>query len=198
MLVSVWQRKSVLYPPAANSGQPDNILRPIREVINNSASEFPFDGIINKLKGSPKAMSFDNDEINNLLYYQYGQSYTYSVLAFIYPSLDFRNKFHQDHIFPKKLFTRKRLLSRGVSEDQIDFYLANYNRLVNIQLLEGIPNQEKSGKDFDKWIKEKFPDINDRKSYMERHYIPEVELSLENFKEEREKLIVAAFNKLLS
>lgn len=182
------------------SGQPDNILRPIREVVNNSENGFPFDAIINKLKGSPKAMSFDEDEINNLLYYQYGQSYTYSVLAFIYPSLDFRNKFHQDHIFPKKLFTRKRLLSRGISEGDIDFYLANYNRLANIQLLEGIPNQEKSGKDFDKWIKEKYPDKNHRKSYMDRHYIPDVEPSLENFKEfveEREKLIVSAFNKLL-
>lgn len=183
------------------SGQPDNILRPIRDVINSSKNEFPFDGIINKLKGSPKAMSFDDDEIDNLLYYQYAQSYTYSVLAFIYPSLDFRNKFHQDHIFPKKLFTRKRLASRGISEDQIDFYLDNYNLLANIQLLEGIPNQEKSGKDFDKWVKERYPDKNDRKSYMDKHYIPDVELSLENFKtfvEEREKLIIAAFKKLLS
>lgn len=183
------------------SGQPDNILRPIRDVINSSKNEFPFDEIVNKLKGSPKAMSFDDDEIDNLLYYQYAQSYTYSVLAFIYPSLDFRNKFHQDHIFPKKLFTRKRLTSRGISEDQIDFYLENYNRLANIQLLEGIPNQEKSGKDFDTWVKERYPDKNDRKSYMDKHYIPDIELSLENFKmfvEEREKLIVAVFKKLLS
>lgn len=183
------------------SGQPDNILRPIRDVVNSSKNEFPFDAIINKLKGSPKAMTFDDDEINNLLYYQYGQSYTYSVLAFIYPSLDFRNKFHQDHIFPKKLFTRKRLLSRGINEEDIDFYLNNYNLLANIQLLEGIPNQEKSGKDFDVWIKERYPDKKERKLYMERHYIPDVDFSLENFKEfflEREKLIVAAFNALLA
>ncbi|HNC85507.1 MAG TPA: hypothetical protein PLT95_01195, partial [Agitococcus sp.] len=119
----------------------------------------------------------------------------------IYPSLDFRNKFHQDHIFPKKLFTRKRLLARGIKEEEIDFYLDNYNLLANIQLLEGIPNQEKSGKDFDVWIKERYPDKKERKLYMERNYIPDVDLSLENFKEfflEREKLIVAAFNALLS
>ncbi len=183
------------------SGQPDNVLRPVREVINNSNNGFPFAEIILKLKGSTKAISFDDDEIDNLLYYQYGQAYTYSVLAFIYPSLDFRNKFHQDHIFPKKLFTAKRLKKRGIKEEDIEFYLENYNYLANIQLLEGVPNQEKSGTDFDVWIKEKYPNKDDRKAYMDRNYIPDIDLSLENFKEfieKREKLIVSAFKKLLA
>lgn len=184
------------------SGQPDNVLRPIREVINDSdAGGFPFDGIVNKLKGSPKAISFDDDEIENLFYYQYAEPYTYSVLAFIYPSLDFRNKFHQDHIVPKKLFTRNKLAKRGIPESEIDFYLENYNCLANLQLLEGVPNQEKSGKDFDVWIKEKYPDKTARKAYMERHFIPEVKLSLDNFKEfieEREKLVFKAFKNLLT
>lgn len=183
------------------SGQPDNVLRPIRDIINNSDDAFPFEAIINKLKGSAKAISFDDDEIDNLLYYQYAQPYTYSVLAFIYPSLDFRNKFHQDHIFPKKLFTPKRLAKRGIPESDIEFYLDNYNYLANLQLLEGVPNQEKSSKDFDTWIKEKYPNNSERKSYMERHYIPDVDLSLENFQEfieEREKLITTAFKNLLT
>lgn len=183
------------------SGQPDNVLRPIRAVINSAGSGFPFDEIIAKLKGSTKAISFDDDEIDNLLYYQYAQAYTYSVLAFIYPSLDFRNKFHQDHIFPKKLFTAKKLKKRGIDDNNIEFYLENFNYLANLQLLEGVPNQEKSGTDFDVWIKEKYPNNDDRKAYMKRNYIPDVDLSLENFKEfieEREKLIVSAFKKLLA
>ncbi|MCD4714563.1 MAG: hypothetical protein K8R73_14865, partial [Clostridiales bacterium] len=182
------------------SGQPDNVLRPIRDVINKSIKGFPFDGIIKKLKGGTKAISFDDDEIDNLLYYQYGQAYTYSVLAFIYPSLDFRNKFHQDHIFPKKLFTTKRLKKRGIDEDDIEFYLDSYNCLANLQLLEGVPNQEKSGTDFEVWIKEKYPNKKDRKAYMKRNYIPDVDLSLANFEEfitKREELIVSAFKKLL-
>ncbi len=152
------------------------------------------------MKGTPKAVSFDNDEIYNLLYYQYGQAYTYSVLAFIYPSLDFRNKFHQDHIFPKKLFTRKRLATRLIPEDEIDFYLDNYNHMANLQLLEGTPNQEKSGKDFKDWLEGKYPNKDTRKTYMEKHYILNVDLSLKNFREfieERQKLIVETFKKLL-
>ncbi|MDY0361423.1 MAG: DUF262 domain-containing protein [Desulforegulaceae bacterium] len=182
------------------SGQPDNVLRPMREIINSSDSGFPLNEIINKLRGGTKAVSFDDDEIENLLYYQYAQVYTYSVLAFIYPTLDFRNKFHQDHIFPKKIFTKKRLEKLGISEKDIEFYLGNYNYLANLQLLEGVPNQEKSGKDFDAWIKEKYPNEIDRKAYMERHYIPDIDLTLGNFRqfiEERKKLLVAAFKKLL-
>jgi len=183
------------------SGQPDNVLRPMREVIINSSDGFPFDAIANKLKGTTKSLSFDDDEIDNILRYQYAESYTYSVLALLYPSLDFRNKFRQDHIYPKKLFTRKKLEKAGIREDEVEFFLDNFNCLANIQFLEGVPNQEKSGKDFKQWLYETYPNEIDRRSYMEKHYIPDVELSLKNFKEfikERQKLISAAFKELLA
>ena len=79
-------------------------------------------------------------------------------------------------------------------------YLENYNCLANIQLLDGIPNQEKSGTDFEIWINETYPNKIDRKAYLERNYSPDINLSLDNFQEfiqEREKLIVTAFKKLL-
>lgn len=180
------------------SGQPDNVFRPIREVIKKSNNGFPLDAIISKLKGSTKSMTFNEDEIENLLFYQYGQSYTYSSLAILYPSLDFRNKFHQDHIFPKKLFTKKKLLNAGIADEKIDFYLENYNFIANLQLLEGIPNQEKSGSDFKKWLYDKYPDKQDRKVYMVRHYIPDIDLSLNNFEEfilKRKELLKNAFKK---
>ncbi len=184
------------------SGQPDNVLRPIREVIlNSSDNTFPFEKIVNKLKGTPKSIIFDDDEIENILYYQYGQAYTYSALALLYPTLDFRNKFHQDHIFPKTLFTRKKLQNRGIPDEKIDFYLEHCNRLANLQLIEGIPNQEKSSKEFDLWLKENFPNKEDRKAFMDKHYIPDIELSLENFEEfiiKRQELIVSAFKRMLS
>ena len=183
------------------SGQSDNILRQIRNVSNNVSEGFPFDEIVERLKGTPKAISFDNDELENLMNYQYGQAHTYSILAFLYPSLNFRNKFHQDYIFPKKMFTRKNLEKKGISQEQLGFFLENYNCLSNLQLLEDLPNQEKAGKDFDQWLHERYPNIIDRKSYMERNYIPDIDLSLINFREfteERKKLIIKKLKQLLS
>lgn len=184
------------------SGQPDNVLRPLREVIKlYHDAGFPFDSIVKKFKGTLRSMTFDDDEISNLFYYQYGQSYTFSILALLYPSLDFRNKFHQDHIFPKKIFTEKKLEKKGIDPDKIEIFMDNFNYIANLQLLEGIPNQEKSGKPFSKWIKEQYPDKTDRNAYMKRNYIPNIDLSLENFDEfvdEREELLTSAFKKLLA
>lgn len=180
---------------------PDNVLRSIREVIAAGGIEFPYEEIARRLKGLFKPVAFDNDDIGNLLFYEYGQSYTYSVLTLIYQTLDFRNKFHQDHIFPKRFFTETRLKKRGIKGDNVGLYLESFNRVTNIQLLEGIPNQEKSGKDFDVWLKEQYPDKAKRLVYMERHYIPDIDLSFSNFLEfveEREKLVFTAFKKILT
>lgn len=146
-------------------------------------------------------MLFNEDEVVNLFNHRYGQAYTYSVLALLYPTLDFRNRFHQDHIFPKSLFTPKRLKDRGIDSSKIEFYMSNCNCLANLQLLEGIPNQEKSSKDFKQWLLENYPEELDRKDYMNRHYIPNVDLSLANFQEfimERTKLMAKAFEQLVS
>jgi len=182
------------------SGQPDNVLRPLRQVIANSDSSFPIEDIVEHFKGDVKSLIFSDDEIENLFYYQYGKAYTFSTLALLYPSLDFRNRFHVDHIFPKSLFTKKKLIKKGVPESKIEFYLGNFNYLANLQLLEGTPNLEKSSTDFKEWLYDTFPNKNERKDYMEKHYIPDIDLDLTNFDNfitEREKLMSQKYKQIL-
>ncbi len=182
------------------SGQPDNVLRPLKQVIANSDSSFPIEDIVEHFKGDVKSLIFSDDEIENLFYYQYGKAYTFSTLALLYPSLDFRNRFHVDHIFPKSLFTKKKLIKKGVPESKIEFYLGNFNYLANLQLLEGTPNLEKSSTDFKEWLYDTFPNKNERKDYMEKHYIPDIDLDLTNFDNfitEREKLMSQKYKQIL-
>jgi hypothetical protein len=184
----------------AFSGQPDTVLRPVREVLKKVKSEFPLNDIIGKLKTTTKSIVFSDDDIDSLFYYYYGQSYTYSTLAALYPTLDFRNKFHQDHIFPKKFFTSKKLIKLGVDPAMTEDYLREFNYLANLQLLEGIPNQEKAGKDFKAWLFETYPSKSDRTDYMKKHYIPDVDLSIQNFLQfirERQALMTDAFKRIL-
>ena len=78
--------------------------------------------------------------------------------------------------------------------------MEEFDWLANLQLLEGQPNIEKSNKDFREWLEETYPDPLARRTYMERHYIPDVDLSLDNFGqfiEERTKLMTAKFQSLL-
>ncbi|WP_419883965.1 DUF262 domain-containing protein [Peribacillus sp. B-H-3] len=180
------------------SGQPDNVIRPIRKIISENYNQFPLGKIAEEFKGGTKSFSFNEDEIYNLLTYEYGQKHTYSILALLYPSLDFRNKFHIDHIFAKSLFTKRNLSKKGLSQDRVEFYFEHVNSIINLQLLEGIPNIEKSDKDFAKWINETYTDNTTINDYFTKHYIPNVDLSFVNFEEfikERKELL---FQKLKS
>jgi uncharacterized protein with ParB-like and HNH nuclease domain len=177
------------------SGQPDNVLRPIRELIQqNNAEEFPLDKIIDKFKGTNKTLIFSDEDIENLTFYTYGQGFTFSVLSLLYPTLDFRNKFHIDHIFPKSLFKKSLLKKRGLSDEEIETFQDYVNYIGNLQLLEAIPNIEKQDTEFKEWLDETYPNDVEKKEYCQKHYIPQ-NISLDfnnfiNFFEEREKLMI--------
>ncbi len=176
----------------AFGGQPDNVLRPIRQVINEENHSFPFDKVVEKLKGTTKSILFIEEEIDSLLDYKWRQKYTFPVLALLYPTLDYRNKFHIDHIFPRRVFTSKRLNKCGVPEDKVWSFIEKKDSLANLQLLEGLPNQEKSGRDFNEWLTETYTSPDERGDYLRKNYIPDTDLSLTNFLEffeKREKLL---------
>ena len=184
----------------AFSGQPDNVLRPIRKVIQDNEESYPLEEIISQFKGTNKTLIFSDEDIENLLYYKYGQGFIFSVLSLLYPSLDFRNLFHVDHIFPKSQFTKSKLRKRGISEADVNTYQEYFNYLGNLQLLEATPNIEKLNKDFDLWLNETYPDDNDQKEYKKRHLIPDVGLHFENFIEffeERKELMKTKFKEIL-
>jgi len=197
--ISKWLRISLL--KRVFSGNIDNTLSSIREIILKNHLSFPLQDIIDTFRGTNRTLLFTDDDIENLFSYQWGHSYTFSALSLIYPSLDFRNKFHQDHIFPKSLFSHSKLSKRGYNQNKIDLYFENYNYFANLQLLEGIPNQEKQDTDFIVWINKIFPEKTDRENYMKRNYIPDIDLSFDNFEEfisERKKLITVEIRKLLT
>jgi hypothetical protein len=181
-------------------GTPDNVLRPLRQVIEKNNEAFPLESIVDEFRGKPKSITFSEDDIETLFDNRYGSAYTFSTLALLYPTLDFRNKFHVDHIFPKSLFTKKKLEKRGISDDKIEIFLDEFDFLANLQLMEGIPNIEKSNKDFKEWLLATYPDPQARFNFMERNYIPDVDLSLENFDvfiAERTKLMTKKFSEVL-
>lgn len=181
-------------------GQPDNVLRPMREVLKGVKDRFPLDDIRDKLKRTPKSLTFTTDDIEALLDTRYGQGYTFSILALLYPTLDFRNSFHIDHIHPRSFFTKARLAKRGVSDKDTAFYLDHVDMLPNLQLLEGVPNQEKNDAEFSDWLRETYTSKQSRRSFMERNYIPDVDLAFKKFPkffDERRALIFEELSRLL-
>ncbi|MFA6809077.1 MAG: DUF1524 domain-containing protein, partial [Eubacteriales bacterium] len=155
--------------------------------------EFPLDKIINYFKGSHRTLVFTSEDINNLMFTKYGHGDVLVIMSILYPWADLRNNFHMDHIFPKSEFTKKRLEKRGVPSESIEYYLDNYNYIANLQLLESIPNIEKSNMDFEKWIDKTIP-LEVLADYKNKHLIAQnINLDITNFKqflERREELII--------
>ncbi len=183
------------------SGQPDNVLRPIRAIMQTEMQGFPLEAIIEKFKGTNKAVTFTDDDIENLFYSKYGKGHTFSILALLYPALDYSNRFHQDHIFPKSWFKRKMLHAKKVPAEKQDYYLESVDFIVNLQLLEGVANNEKSDKDFEQWLNETYKTDSERRDFMKKHYIPDgISLEFNNFEEfadKRKNLLKEKFKKEL-
>jgi len=185
--IKKWLIRSLL--KKAFSGQPDNVLRPIREIIKaNGSNEYPFDEIIERFKGTNKSIQFTEDDIDDfLLNLRYGKSDTLSTLMLLYPSLDFSNKFHMDHMYPKSKFTKTYLQKQGVPADKLDWYINIVNEISNLQLLPAQLNEEKMTTDFDVWFNSQYPTYNEKYQYRTLNYLPDIDYTYANFPQFIEK-----------
>lgn len=194
-LIKEWIIKSTL--KGIFSGR--DISANVREVVlKNKLNNFPLDKIKEELKKIPgKSINFNEEEIDNLSWNEYGDNTTFSVLQLLYPNLDYRNNFHIDHIYPKSKFNEKYLKKQNIDVND----LCNPNYLANLQLLEGSQNLEKSNKEFKDWLEEQDFSKEERKDYFKKNYIPEnIELTFRNYNEffeEREKLLLKQLKKIL-
>jgi uncharacterized protein with ParB-like and HNH nuclease domain len=133
--------------------EPDGFLKPIRDIIGQCGAEgFPAEKITEHFKRTNRTLLFTEDDFNNLLWKEYGDRDTLVILSVICPWADMRNKFHVDHMFPRSRFTKNHLRSKGISDEHDAEFIDKRDRIGNLQLLEGIPNIEKSDKDFKEWF----------------------------------------------
>jgi len=183
-------------------GHSDSVLRQVRTIQKEEESKsFPLETIKIKLRPTSKSMDFGKEEMAALLDYKYGQAYTFTILSMLYPWLKYDQVFHIDHIFPKSLFTKKRLTQIGIPEDRWGEWLDHVNDLANLQLLQEHKNISKKDEDFEKWLKGQCPQPQDLAHYKNMHMIPDVELSFMNFPEflkAREEILLQNLQSMLS
>jgi len=198
--IKKWLIRSLL--KKAFSGQPDNVLRPIRDILRvNGTNDFPTNQIMDKFKGTNKSIQFTEDDIDEyLLKLKYGKSETLSTLMLLYPSLDFSNKFHEDHMYPKSKFTKSYLRKMNVTEDKLDEYIDSVNDISNLQLLAAQLNEEKLATDFSKWFNSQYLTESDKIQYRTINYMPDMDYTYENYSafiKGRRKLLKAQLIKIL-
>jgi len=162
-------------------GQADTVLTRIRKVVMKTTDYFPEDEIYEELRGTTKSMAFDEDQIDGLLDTRYGNTGTFTVLAYLYPWLKYDQHFHIDHIFPRSMFTPQTLSKNNIPEEDWALWLEHKDDLGNLQLLQGKVNMNKSDKDFEEWLLEQETEPIGLEEYKKKHMIPEMNLSFSNF-----------------
>ena len=174
-------------------GQADQILARIRtvftdnvtkEAIKQEITNFPFIKIQNTLRGTTKDITIDDDFIENLLKEQKDSGLAFSILALLYPNLDYKNgDFHKDHLHPDSSFRNKTLKEKNIAEDKIAIYLnlENNNSILNLQLLDGNENESKLDKGLKEWVIEESKKQNiSMEKFCENHLLPNI-LEFEEF-----------------
>jgi uncharacterized protein with ParB-like and HNH nuclease domain len=163
-------------------GNPDSIYPKMRDLINRNQGKFPLKETISEYKGSPKSISFTEDDIESLLDQQYGQAKTFCALTLLYPGLNNNFKYHQDHIHPKSFFTKKNLKTLGMARDKIEIFTEGFNKLSNLQLLQATQNIEKTDTPFSDWLEKIYGSQTERESFLrDNHIKPDESLAFEDF-----------------
>lgn len=203
-LIKKWLLRAIILKPFGGSG--DTVLSNMRKAFikdfkqNGSFFDreielFPLEEIEKEAK---YAQTVDKEYLeNNIIECRKNSPEAFAVLSFLYPNLDYKNNnFHRDHLHPESAYKEYEKLYKDTN-DRISF--AIYDSLPNLQMLDANENKSKNNKPLEQWVNEKCN--RDRKEFLEKHLIPDIDLSLKNFNnfiEERKKIIINRLKVILN
>lgn len=185
------------------TGQPDSILRAVREVLMaNGGQGFPENSIVTRLDKEPRNMRVTDADLDRMLEEDYHSGFVFPTLALLYPWLDFSNLFHLDHIHPRSKVTQTGLKKAGIGDVEArEECIDRRDGIANLQLLAGHVNQAKSDAAFVDWFQASISkDPAAGANFRKQHFIPDVSLELKDFllfTDARRELMKAALRSLL-
>jgi len=161
-------------------GQSDRALTAARQAMRSAAGEdaFPVDALVAALESAGRRPRFDDVALEDFLGTEYGDWDCFLALSVLYDATNWGHApYEQDHIFPRKMFSKKAFEERGWSEERRQRYLYLRDCIGNLQLLTEAENRLKSGEDFSSWIETRSDE------FCRIHLIPEDDglLSFERF-----------------
>ena len=180
--IRAWLFRSLLKRGVWGSGL-DGLLMALRSSIKTAGGMgFPGDAIEGTMRRLGKGLSFDDDELDDVLDSRYGSPQSFLLLSLLYSFVNVKsNRFHVDHVFPRAQMTLTKLRAAGVLEDDIAGIRDALDRLPNLQLLEGIRNQEKSSKMPHRWLGTSFEDDAEKVNHIAIHDLGEMPDSQRGF-----------------
>lgn len=176
----VWVIRSLVKPGIWGSGL-DGLIRVLRAAIDETTGPFPVKALEQAMAPQGKSLLIDNALLDDLPEILYRDKRLFPVLSLLYPGIDARNEFHVDHVFPKSMFTPTRLRAAGVPDHLHDDYRSRFDRMPNLQLLEGSVNEAKRNRMPADWARTRFPDPAARDGWLASHDLYDLPVDLDGF-----------------
>ncbi|HEG0356241.1 TPA: DUF262 domain-containing protein [Campylobacter coli] len=203
-LIKKWLLRAIILKPFGGSS--DTVLSNMRKAFIKDFKQnsgffdreielFPLEEIEKEAK---YIQTIDEEYLeNNVIECRKNSPEAFAVLSLLYPNLDYKNNnFHKDHLHPESAYKEYEKLYKA-TDNCISFNI--YDSLPNLQMLDANENESKNNKPLKQWVNEKCN--GNRKEFLGKHLIPDVDLSLENFNnfiEERKKIIIDKLKSILN
>jgi len=189
-LIKGWLFRSLLKPSGVWGSGLDTLLAALRSVIKDSTDPgFPIDVLNQSMRQRGKSLTFEPEEIEELVSMNYGDKRVFLLLSLLYPFVDLRNQFHIDHIFPRSQFKPAQLKKDGFDDDGVELLRELRDKLPNLQLLEDKENIQKQATLPVQWLRNRYPGSNGKgdenaiKDYCDRHDLGQLPEELKNFQQ---------------
>ncbi|EAJ3899995.1 DUF262 domain-containing protein, partial [Campylobacter jejuni] len=203
-IIKKWLLRAIILKPFGGSS--DTVLSNMRKAFIKDFKQnsgffdreielFPLEEIEKEAK---YIQTIDEEYLeNNVIECRKNSPEAFAVLSLLYPNLDYKNNnFHKDHLHPESAYKEYEKLYKA-TDNCISFNI--YDSLPNLQMLDANENESKNNKPLKQWVNEKCN--GNRKEFLGKHLIPDVDLSLENFNnfiEERKKIIIDKLKSILN
>ena len=155
--IRLWLHMSLL--KGVFGGQGDALLTNLRTIISKCVSSpawFPLDEIVTEYRGTAKDLTFDDDFIDRLLKTQKDDSSCFSILALLFPDLDFTQSLDIDHLHPAASFRKENLdvyfCSNNLGGRPFYENPENWNGIANLHLLNSSKNKSKQDEPLEQWL----------------------------------------------
>ena len=121
-----------------------------------------------------KPLKIEDEQIEEILDIRYGDSRIIPLFNEL-EHVASRPNDQVDHIWARAILSSKKAIKKlypSITEDEIERYKSQLNRLANLQLLDIVVNNEKSDTPFDEWMSAAYPDPQVLNTYRLTHFIP--------------------------
>lgn len=182
-------------------GQSDTVLTQARRAFTNDVEKnkceniniFPSKEVLREIK---KIVDVGDDYLEDLLLTQKDNRYSFSILAMLYPDLDYKNNnFHIDHLHPAARYEELSDENKAKHEWKV------YNSILNLQMLDSNENMSKSDMPLNDWVEKMSAESGNKNSFLNTHIIPNLNLGISNFSdfiEKRKEILLKKLRELIS